>query len=225
MRILLVEDDHETADYIAAGLKQEGFIVDCAHDGLDGLHMATQSPPDILIVDRMLPRLDGVSMLKAARAAGVRSPALFLTALGMVEDRVEGIEAGGDDYLVKPFAFSELRARIQALLRRAPLREEKTSLVIGDLTLDRLTRRVTRGNQEINLQAREFQLLEYLMLNAGRIVTRTMLLEHVWHLHFDPQSNVIDVHVSRLRQALDAPGAAPLIHTVRGAGYVLRTHA
>lgn len=219
MRIILVEDDPETAEYIAAGLRQEGFIVDHAADGLDGLHIATGSPPDLLIIDRMLPRLDGVSMLKAARAAGVKAPALILTALGTVEDRVEGIDAGGDDYLVKPFAFAELRARIQALLRRAPLREEKTSLVVGDLTLDRLTRRVMRDHQEISLQAREFQLLEYLMLHAGRVVTRTMLLEEIWGFHFDPGTNIVETHISRLRSKIGA-GAAT-ITTKRGAGYVI----
>ncbi|HPE33154.1 MAG TPA: response regulator transcription factor, partial [Parvularculaceae bacterium] len=179
----------------------------------------TESPPDLMIIDRMLPRLDGVSMLKAARAAGVNAPALFLTALGTVDDRVEGIDAGGDDYLVKPFAFAELRARIHALLRRAPLREEKAELVIGDLTLDRLGRRVMRGGDEIKLQAREFQLLEFLMLNEGRVVTRTMLLEEIWGFRFDPGTNIVETHISRLRSKI-GDGAA-MITTKRGAGYVL----
>lgn len=219
MRILLVEDDRETAEYVAAGLRQEGFVVDHAPDGLDGLHIATQSPPDLMIIDRMLPRLDGISLLKAARAAGVKAPALFLTALGAVDDRVEGINAGGDDYLVKPFAFTELRARIHALLRRAPLREEKAELVIGDLTLDRLGRRVMRGGDEIKLQAREFQLLEFLMLNEGRIVTRTMLLEEIWGFRFDPGTNIVETHISRLRSKIG--GGAAMITTKRGAGYVV----
>jgi len=219
MRILLIEDDRETAEYVAAGLRQEGFAVDHAEDGVDGLHIATQAPPDLLIIDRMLPRLDGVSMLKAARAAGVNAPALFLTALGTVDDRVEGIDAGGDDYLVKPFAFAELRARVHALLRRAPLREEKAELVIGDLTLDRLARRVLRSNEEIKLQAREFQLLEFLMLNEGRVVTRTMLLEEIWGFRFDPGTNIVETHISRLRSKI-GDGAA-MITTKRGAGYVI----
>ncbi len=220
MRILLIEDDAETAAYVAAGLRQEGHTVDCAGDGVDGLHQATQSPPDLMIVDRMLPRLDGVALLKAARAAGVKAPALFLTALGGVEDRVEGIDAGADDYLVKPFAFAELRARVQALLRRPPLREEKTELLIGDLTIDRLARRVTRGGEEIKLQGREYQLLEFLMLNGGRVVTRTMLLEEIWGFRFDPGTNIVETHISRLRTKL-GEGAA-IIETVRGAGYVVK---
>lgn len=219
MRILLVEDDKETADYIAAGLRQEGFSVDHALDGVDGLHIATESPPDLMIIDRMLPRLDGVSMLKAARAAGVHAPALFLTALGTVEERVEGIDAGGDDYLVKPFAFSELRARIHALLRRAPMREEKADLVVGDLKLDRLRRRVMRDGEEIRLQAREFLLLEYLMLNEGRVVTRTMLLEGIWGFRFDPGTNIVETHISRLRAKIG--DGSTMIATKRGAGYVL----
>ena len=219
MRILLIEDDRETAEYIAAGLKQEGFAVDHAEDGVDGLHLATEAPPDLMIIDRMLPRLDGVSMLKAARAAGVNAPALFLTALGTVDERVEGIDAGGDDYLVKPFAFAELRARVHALLRRAPLREEKAELVIGDLTLDRLGRRVLRSNEEIKLQAREFQLLEFLMLNEGRVVTRTMLLEEIWGFRFDPGTNIVETHISRLRSKIG--NGAAMITTKRGAGYVI----
>ena len=219
MRILLIEDDAESAAFIAEGLRREGFTVDIAADGIEGLHVATESHPDLLIIDRMLPRLDGVSMLKAARAAGIGAPALFLTALGTVDDRVEGIDAGGDDYLVKPFAFAELRARVHALLRRAPLREEKTELAVGDLRLDRLARRVFRGAAEIALQAREFQLLEYLMLNEGRVVTRTMLLEEIWGFRFDPGTNIVESHLSRLRSKI-GEGAA-MIATRRGAGYVI----
>lgn len=219
MRILLIEDDAESAAFIAEGLRREGFTVDIAADGIEGLHVATESHPDLLIIDRMLPRLDGVSMLKAARAAGIGAPALFLTALGTVDDRVVGIDAGGDDYLVKPFAFAELRARVHALLRRAPLREEKTELAVGDLRLDRLARRVFRGAAEIALQAREFQLLEYLMLNEGRVVTRTMLLEEIWGFRFDPGTNIVESHLSRLRSKI-GEGAA-MIATRRGAGYVI----
>lgn len=219
MRILLVEDDAETAAYVANGLKEEGFTVDLATNGVDGLHMATDAPPDLLILDRMLPRLDGVSLLKAARSAGVRSPTLFLTALGAVDNRVEGIEAGGDDYLVKPFAFSELRARVHALLRRAPLREEVAEFVIGDLRLDRLKRRVTRNGEDVELQAREFQILEYLMLNEGKVVTRTMLLDEIWGFHFDPGTNIVETHISRLRSKIG--GGVTSIKTVRGAGYAI----
>lgn len=221
MRILLIEDDAETGDYIESGLRQEGYAVDRASDGLSGLHVATESPPDLIIIDRMLPRLDGISMLRACRAAGVKAPALFLTALGSVEDRVEGIDAGGDDYLVKPFAFVELRARVQALLRRAPMREERSTLVVGDLSLDRLNRRVLREDTEIRLQAREYQLLEFLMLQEERIVTRTMMLEAIWGFHFDPGTNVVETHISRLRSKLGEGSAN--IRTVRGAGYVLDT--
>lgn len=219
MRILLIEDDAETIDYLTRGLEQEGFTVDTARDGVSGLHLATDNPPDLMIIDRMLPRLDGVSLLKAARSAGVNSPALLLTALGSVEDRVEGIEAGGDDYMAKPFAFAEVRARVHALLRRAPLKEQASECVVGDLRLDRLARRVTRRDREIRLQAREFQLLEYLMLHVGQVVTRTMLLEAIWGFRFDPGTNIVETHISRLRAKI-GDGAA-MIRTVRGAGYAI----
>jgi len=222
VHILLVEDDEETRDYVVRGLREDGHTVDTASDGLDALHQGSETPHDLLIVDRMVPSLDGVSLVKALRAAGVQSPVLFLTALGAVADRVEGLEAGGDDYLVKPFSFAELRARVNALLRRPPLREEVTTLQVGDLRLDRLSRTATRGGTPLDLQAREFQLLEYLMLHAGRVVTRTMLLESVWGFHFNPASNIVDTHISRIRAKIDRGGDEPLIHTVRGAGYMLR---
>jgi two-component system OmpR family response regulator len=223
MRILLIEDDAETIDYLTRGLEQEGFTVDTARDGVSGLHLATDNPPDLMIIDRMLPRLDGLSLLKAARSAGVRSPALLLTALGSVEDRVAGIEAGGDDYVAKPFAFAEVRARVHALLRRPPLREASSDCVVGDLRLDRLARRVTRSDREIRLQPREFQLLEYLMLHAGQVVTRTMLLEAVWGFRFDPGTNIVETHISRLRAKI-GDGSA-MIRTVRGAGYAISAEA
>lgn len=223
MRILLIEDDAETLDYLIRGLEQEGFTVDSARDGVTGLHLATDNPPDLMIIDRMLPRLDGVSLLKAARSAGVRSPALLLTALGSVEDRVEGIEAGGDDYVTKPFAFAEVRARVHALLRRAPLREDAAECIVGDLRLDRLARRVLRQDREVRLQAREYQLLEYLMLHAGQVVTRTMLLEAVWGFRFDPGTNIVETHISRLRAKIG--DGATMIRTVRGAGYVIDSEA
>lgn len=219
MRVLLIEDDAETAEFVSAGLREEGFVVDVAANGVDGLHLVTDNPPDLLIVDRMLPRLDGVSLVKAARMAGVKAPVLFLTALGAVEDRVEGIESGGDDYLVKPFAFSELQARVHALLRRAPLREAAPLLTAGEVTLDRLARQVSCAGEKIALQAREFQLLEYLMMNGGRVVTRTMLLDEVWGFRFDPGTNIVETHISRLRSKMGAGGA--VIRTVRGAGYMI----
>ena len=224
MHILLVEDDQETRDYVARGLREEGHAVDMAGNGLDGLHQASEIAYDLLVVDRMIPALDGISMVKSLRAAGMTAPVLFLTALGAVADRVQGLEAGGDDYLVKPFSFAELRARINALSRRPPLREEVSVLQVGDLRLDRLSRTAVRGDTPLELQQREFQLLEYLMLHAGRVVTRTMLLENIWGFHFNPASNIVDTHVSRIRAKIDRGNQAPLIHTVRGAGYVLRAH-
>ena len=224
MHILLVEDDQETRDYVARGLREEGHAVDMAGNGLDGLHQASEVAYDLLVVDRMIPALDGISMVKSLRAAGMTAPVLFLTALGAVADRVQGLEAGGDDYLVKPFSFAELRARINALSRRPPLREEVSVLQVGDLRLDRLSRTAVRGDTPLELQQREFQLLEYLMLHAGRVVTRTMLLENIWGFHFNPASNIVDTHVSRIRAKIDRGNQAPLIHTVRGAGYVLRAH-
>lgn len=222
MRILIIEDDEQTAHYIIKGLREAGQSVDWVRNGKDAIVRVTQEDYNIIVVDRMLPALDGLSVVKAARAAGVTTPVLMLTAMSAIEDRVAGLEGGADDYLVKPFSFAELNARINALGRRQPLREEETSLVVADLTLDRLRRVVRRGDAVIELQPREFRLLEELMLNAGRIVTRTMLLERVWDFHFDPGTNIVETHVSRIRAKIDRGGDAPLIHTVRGAGYVIR---
>ena len=221
MRILLIEDDAETAAYVARGLREHGHVVDVAATGPDGLFLATGGH-DVLIVDRMLPGLDGIGLVRALRAMSVKAPVLFLTALGGVGDRVKGLEAGGDDYLVKPFAFAELHARLQALGRRPPLAEMQTTLHVADLEMDLLKRIVTRAGQRIELQPREFQLLEYLMRHAERVVTRTMLLEAVWDFHFDPKSNIVETHMSRLRAKLAREGAPELIHTVRGAGYAVR---
>jgi two-component system, OmpR family, response regulator len=222
MKLLVVEDDRETASYLAKGLGESGYTVDRAGDGRDGLFLASSGDYDAIVLDRMLPGIDGLSMLSALRAAEIHTPALILSALGSVDDRVKGLRAGGDDYLVKPFAFSELLARIEALLRRGSAGPTTTSLRVGDLELDLLTRSVKRCGRPIELLPREFRLLEYLMRNAGHVVTRTMLLEHVWDYHFDPQTNVVDVHVSRLRQKIDRSFDRPLLHTVRGAGYCLR---
>lgn len=222
MRVLVIEDDAATAAYVAKGLREAGQSVEVSPDGRDGLFRATHEPFDLLIVDRMLPGLDGLSIVKSARAAGVAAPVLFLTAMGAIEDRVAGLEGGADDYLVKPFSFAELSARVNALARRPPLKEEETVLVVGDLTLDRLRRTLRRGETAIELQPREFRLLEELMLNAGRVVTRTMLLERVWDFHFDPGTNIVETHISRIRSKIDRGGDAALIHTVRGAGYVIR---
>ncbi len=224
MKLLVVEDDRETAAYLVKGLGESGYTVDRAGDGRDGLFMACSGGYDAIVLDRMLPEMDGLALLGALRAADIRTPALILSALGSVDDRVKGLRAGGDDYLVKPFAFSELLARIEALLRRgsAATATATTMLRVADLELDLLTRTVKRGGRGLELLPREFRLLEYLMRNAGHVVTRTMLLEHVWDYHFDPQTNVIDVHVSRLRQKIDKNFARPLLHTVRGAGYCLR---
>ncbi|MGA8205040.1 MAG: response regulator transcription factor [Woeseiaceae bacterium] len=224
MHILLIEDDAETAAHIARGLRAEGHVLDIATDGVDGLHHATEGSPDLLIVDRMLPGLDGVAVVRALRAAGSRVPVLFLTALNAVQDRVEGLDAGADDYLAKPFSFAELKARISALSRRPPLREEGSELSVGDLRIDRLRRRVTRGGDAVNLQPREYQLLEYLVMHAGSVVTRTMLLEAIWDFHFDPGSNIVESHICRLRGKIDRGNDPPLIKTVRGAGYVIRAH-
>jgi two-component system, OmpR family, response regulator len=224
MHILLIEDDPETAAHVAKGLRAEGHVLDVAEDGIDGLHLATEGKPDLLIVDRMLPGLDGVAVVKALRTAGLRMPVLFLTALNAVADRVEGLDAGADDYLAKPFSFAELKARITALMRRPPLRDEANELVVGDLRIDRPKRRVTRGGDLINLQPREYQLLEYLASHAGSIVTRTMLLDAIWDIHFDPGTNIVESHICRLRSKIDRGGDPPLIDTVRGAGYVIRAH-
>jgi two-component system, OmpR family, response regulator len=224
MKILLVEDDSETAGYVARGLRERGHVVDHAETGKDGLRFATHEPYDVMVVDRMLPELDGLSMVKAVRAAGVRTPTLFLTTMGGVDDRVEGLEAGADDYLVKPFALAELAARVNALGRRPPI-AQTTSLRVGDLEMDLLARSVTRAGRRIELQAQEFKLLEYLMRHAEQVVTRTMLLEKVWDFHFDPRTNIVETHVSRLRSKIDKGFDTPLLHTIRGAGYVIRPPA
>jgi two-component system OmpR family response regulator len=224
MRILIVEDDREAAAYLTKAFRESGHTADCAHDGLDGYAMAREGAYDVLVVDRMLPKLDGLSLIRSLREQKVDTPVLILSALGQVDDRVKGLRAGGDDYLPKPYAFSELLARVEVLARRhgSAVGSEPTTYRVGDLELDRLSHRVTRGAADIVLQPREFRLLEYLMKHAGQVVTRTMLLEHVWDYHFDPQTNVIDVHVSRLRAKIDKGFGHPLIHTVRGAGYMVR---
>jgi two-component system, OmpR family, response regulator len=225
MKVLLIEDDEATSAYIARGLREQGHVIDLAHTGRDGLFLATEGGHDVLIVDRMLPGLNGIGLVQTLRETGVKAPVLFLTALGGVGDRVRGLEAGGDDYLVKPFAFAELLARINALARRPPLNDTPTVLRAGDLEMDLLKRTVLRGGKPVELQAREFQLLQFLMRNADRIVTRTMLLEAIWDFHFDPKTNIVETHMSRLRSKLSQYGGAELIHTVRGAGYALRVPA
>jgi len=224
MRVLVVEDDRETAQFLQRSLRESGHAADVAGDGENGLAMAREGRYDVLIVDRMLPRRDGLSVVQALRAEGARTPVLILSALGEVDDRVKGLRAGGDDYLVKPYSFAELLARVEVLARRRGGREE-TVYRVADLELDRLSHRVTRGKEEISLQPREFRLLEYLMKHAGQVVTRTMLLENVWDYHFDPQTNVIDVHISRLRSKIDKGFTPPLLHTIRGAGYMIRDGA
>ncbi len=225
MRVLIIEDDVEAALFLQKALKESGHSADVAHDGDDGLVIARDCCHDVLIVDRMLPKQDGLSLVKTLRAEGVRTPVLFLSALGAVDDRVKGLKAGGDDYLTKPYAFTELLARIESLVRRTEPVETQTRYQVGDLILDRLAHRVTRAGGAVVLQPREYRLLEYMMRNAGQVVTRTMLLENVWDYHFDPQTNVIDVHVSRLRGKIDKGFDRPLLHTVRGAGYMLRDGA
>ena len=222
MKILIVEDDQEASAYLARALKEAGHVPDEAADGEAGLEMARSASYDVLVVDRMLPRRDGLSMIRELRSEGDDTPVLILSALGQVDDRVKGLRSGGDDYLTKPYAFSELLARVEILARRKKPDEAETTLSVGDLVLDRLSREVSRAGQKILLQPREFRLLEYLMRNAGKVVTRTMLLEEVWDYHFDPQTNVIDVHISRLRGKIDKDFDPPLLHTVRGAGYMLR---
>src|ERR1700704_4587983 len=222
MKILIIEDDEETATYIVRGLREHGHVTDQASNGQDGLFMATSEFYDMLLLDRMLPGIDGRAGGRRFRGAGVKAPVLFLTALRGVGDRVQGLEAGGDDYLVKPFAFAELLARLNALARRPPLGAVETVLRVADLEMDLLKRSVTRAGQRIELQPQAFKLLEYLMRHAGRVVTRTMLLENVWEFHFDPQTNIVEMHISRLRSKVDRGFAAELIHTVRGAGYCLR---
>ncbi len=224
MRILIIEDDRDAAQWLVKGLAESGHVADLALDGEEGLALAREGVHDVLIVDRMLPRLDGLSMLRKLRGEGLTIPALILSALGDVDERVKGLRAGGDDYLAKPYAFAELLARIEGLGRRKPSELAQTRLKACDLEIDLLTRSVSRAGQNIPLQPREFKLLEYLMRNAGNIVTRTMLLENVWDYHFDPQTNVIDVHVSRLRSKIDKGFDEPILQTVRGAGYMIRVH-
>jgi len=219
MKILVIEDDATTGTYIARGLREEGHVVDLVSDGREGLVAATGGGHDVLIVDRMLPQVDGLTLVKTLRGTGNATPVLFLTAMGSVEDRIGGLNAGADDYLVKPFAFGELSARVAALGRRPQAVEQETTLQAGDLALDLLTRRVTREGQVIDLLPREFALLEFLLRRKGRVQTRTMLLEGVWDLSFDPMTNVVETHVSRLRAKVDKPFATELIKTVRGAGY------
>jgi two-component system OmpR family response regulator len=222
MKILIVEDDRETAAHIAGGLRASAAHIDNAHDGYTGLTMAAREHYDMLIVDRMLPRLDGLSMVRELRHAGRQTPVLMVSALGEVDARVEGLEAGADDYLAKPFAMIELRARFAALSRRPHLSDQPTVLRVADLELDRIGRHVQRAGRPIELQPREFRLLEYLMTHQGRVVTRIMLLENVWEFHFDPQTSVIETHISRLRTKLDRGFEQELLHTVRGVGYCLR---
>ena len=222
MHILIIEDDSDAADYLAKGLRESGHSVEVAEDGRAGLIKAAAETFDVLIVDRMLPGLDGLSLVQHLRTAGNTTPALFLSALGEVDDRVKGLRAGGDDYLVKPYAFAELLARVETVGRRSHATPVSTVLRVADLELDLLGRKASRGGQVIDLQAEEFQLLETLMRHPGQVMTRTMLLEQVWDYHFDPQTNVIDVHISRLRQKIDRDFDVPLIQTVRGAGYCLR---
>jgi len=225
MRVLVIEDDRETALFLQRSLKENGHVADLASDGETGLVMAREGGWDVLIVDRMLPRLDGLSLIETLRREGARTPVLILSALGEVDDRVKGLRAGGDDYLTKPYAYTELLARIEALARRPAPEEQVTRYSVGDLTLDRLSHKVSRAGQAISLQPREFRLLEYLMRNAGQVVTRTMLLQNVWDYYFDPQTNVIDVHISRLRSKIDKGFAKPLLHTVRVSGYMIRDGA
>jgi two-component system OmpR family response regulator len=225
VKILVVEDDPETASYVANGLAEEGHLVAHVATGKEALFRSAGEDFDLLIVDRMLPGLDGLSLVKTLRGAGNETPVLFLTTLGGVGDRVNGLNAGGDDYLVKPFAFAELVARVAALGRRPPVMAAETKLRVADLELDLLSRTVLRGGQRVEMQPREFRLLEYLMRHAGQVVTRTMLLENVWDFHFDPRTSVVESHVSRLRSKLNRGSQPELIHTVRGAGYCLRAPA
>lgn len=223
-KILVVEDDSATADYLAKGLAEAGYAVEQCRDGRDGLFLASEGIFDLIVADRMLPGLDGVAMVSAIRAAGIATPVLMLTALATVDDRVDGLRAGADDYLCKPFSFAELSARIEALVRRADraaVEPNRTRLQVGDLEIDLLARSVSRGGRAIPLGAREFSLLEFLARHAGQVVTRTMMLEKIWNYHFDPGSNVVDVHIGRLRRKLEDGFPTPILHTVRGAGYRL----
>ena len=226
MRILIIEDDREAASYLAKALGEAGHVVDIAADGLEGYGLAQDGTYDVLIVDRMLPKLDGLSLITNLRTQKIDTPVLILSALGQVDDRVKGLRAGGDDYLTKPYAFSELLARVESLARRKVSdTAESTVYRVGPLELNRLSHKLTRNGKEIVLQPREFRLLEYLMKHAGQVVTRTMLLENVWDYHFDPQTNVIDVHISRLRAKIDKGADIPLLQTVRGSGYMVRDGA
>ena len=222
MRLLIIEDDRESADYLVKAFREVGHVADHAADGEEGLAMAENGDYDVLVVDRMLPKRDGLSLIGELRDKGNTTPVLILSALGQVDDRIKGLRAGGDDYLPKPYAFAELLARVEVLSRRHGGPAEETTYKVGDLELDRLSHRVARGKDELTLQPREFRLLEYLMKHAGQVVTRTMLLENVWDYHFDPQTNVIDVHISRLRSKIDKGFDRPLLHTIRGAGYMIR---
>ena len=222
MRALIVEDDATIADFLAQGLREAGFAVDCATDGEEALGRTRQQVYDVAIVDLMLPRRDGLSVIDEMRRHGIGTPVLILSARRSVDDRVKGLQAGGDDYLTKPFAFAELLARVQALVRRATRAPEPTTLTVDDLVLDLLSRRVTRASTVLDLRPREFALLEYLMRNVGHVVSKTMILSHVWDYSFDPQTNVVDVLVSRLREKIDRPFEKKILHTVRGVGYVLR---
>jgi two-component system OmpR family response regulator len=222
MRVLVIEDDRTISSFIANGLRQEGFVAETAADGVEGLDRARSQAWDVIIVDVMLPRLDGLSLVEALRRANVLTPVLFLSAKHTVDDRVKGLQSGGDDYLTKPFAFPELLARVQALMRRGNATREPTTLTVADLTMDRLTRRVERAGAPIDLRPREFALLEYLMRNAGKIVSKTMIVAQVWDYSFDPGTNIVDVLVHRLREKIDKPYEPKLLHTIRGVGYVLK---
>jgi two-component system OmpR family response regulator len=221
MKFLVVEDDSETAAYVTRGLREQGHAVDTVSTGRDGAFLAGNESYDAIIMDRMLPGMDGLALVKMLQELGVKTPVLFLTALGGIDDRVEGLNAGADDYLVKPFAFSELLARLHALVRRPPLSPHQTALRVGDLEMDLLKRLVTRSGVAIDVQPREFMLLEFLMRHAGHIVTRTMLLEGVWEFHFDPKTNIVETNMSRLRSKLHREGAPELIQTIRGSGYLM----
>ncbi len=222
MRALVIEDDKQVADFVAKGLRENGFAVDAALDGREGLFLAASEPYDIIVLDRMLPQVDGLSLLKTLRTTGNVVPVLILSAMGEVNQRIEGLRAGSDDYMAKPFSITELVTRVQVLLKRNLAHSSETQLQVGNLSVDLLTRKACRMGQEIDLKPREFQLLEFLMRHAGQIVTRTMILEHVWDYNFDPQTNVIDVHISRLRNKIDKGFSPSLLHTVRGAGYSIR---
>ncbi|MFC3615958.1 response regulator transcription factor [Lutimaribacter marinistellae] len=220
-RLLIIEDDTETREFVAKGFAEEGFAVEAATDGREGLYLATDGSFDAIVLDRMLPGLDGLALIKSLRAAGMRTPVLMLTAMSAVDERVKGLRAGADDYLVKPFSFQELHARIEALLRRPQEAEETALLSCRDLEMDLLRRRVTRAGREITLTPREFQILEYFLRRKNRVISRTMLLEGVWDYHFDPSTNIVDVHISKLRRQIGDNSESPLIETVRGAGYMM----